>query len=216
MKKEKNIKNLENYEKLYEDIKIKFQNKEKENNQLKALLKIKDKEIINLKKRLKYGDENFSHINNNNNLNEISQKYLEDLIKIEIENIQKEQLLYRNKILTLENYELQYLAPKLTTGSNHTYQFSSSKIMDKNNNIDKIYLNMKYDLRSKNRMYNNKIINYKNNVVNNANNNENDNLNESLDNKYNTFSTFGGGGDNLILNGSFSKTLSKSKRKFEE
>ena len=75
---------------------------------------------------------------------------------------------------------------------------------------------MKYDLRSKNRMYNNKIINYKNNVVNNANNNENDNLNESLDNKYNTFSTFGGGGDNLILNGSFSKTLSKSKRKFEE
>ena len=119
MKKEKNIKNLENYEKLYEDLKIKFQNKEKENNQLKALLKIKDKEIINLKKRLKYGDENFSHINNNNNLNEISQNYIQDLIKIEIENIKKEKIMFWNKILTSENYELQYLAPKLTTGNNH-------------------------------------------------------------------------------------------------
>ena len=210
------MKIIENYEKLYEDLKIKYENKERENEQLKTLLKLRDKEIISLKKKIKSANNSIDGIYNNNNIHEISQKYLEDLIKIEIENIQKEQLLYRNKILTLENYELQYLAPKLTTGSNHTYQFSSSKIMDKNNNIDKIYLNMKYDLRSKNRMYNNKIINYKNNVVNNANNNENDNLNESLDNKYNTFSTFGGGGDNLILNGSFSKTLSKSKRKFEE
>ena len=210
------MKILENYEKLYEELKIKYENKEKENEQLKTLLKLRDKEIISLKKKIKSANNSIDGIYNNNNIHEISQKYLEDLIKIEIENIQKEQLLYRNKILTLENYELQYLAPKLTTGSNHTYQFSSSKIMDKNNNIDKIYLNMKYDVRPKNRMYSTKIINYKNNVVNNANNSENDNLNESLDNKYNTFSTFGGGGDNLILNGSFSKTLSKSKRKFEE
>ena len=212
MIKEKKMKILENYEKLYEELKIKYENKEKENEQLKTLLKLRDKEIISLKKKIKSANNSIDGIYNNNNIHEISQKYLEDLIKIEIENIQKEQLLYRNKILTLENYELQYLAPKLTTGSNHIFQFSSNKLSDKNmqNNIEKIYLSMKYDMRPKNKMNSNKMINFKKSNI------ENDSLNESLDNKYNTFSTFGGGGDNLILNGSFSKTLSKSKRKFEE
>ena len=212
MIKEKKMKILENYEKLYEELKIKYENKEKENEQLKTLLKLRDKEIISLKKKIKSANNSIDGIYNNNNIHEISQKYLEDLIKIEIENIQKEKLLYRNKILTLENYELQYLAPKLTTGSNHSYHFSSNKLSEQNmpNNIDKIYLSMKYDMRPKNKMNSNKIINFKKSNI------ENDSLNESLDNKYNTFSTFGGGGDNLILNVSFSKTLSKSKRKFNE
>ena len=209
MKKEKNLGVVENYKKLYEDLQIKYHYKEKENQQLKTLLKLRDKEIINLKKRLNCENEN---ININNNSNEISQNYIQDLIKLEIENIKKEQILYINKILTLENYELQYLAPKLTTGSNHSYHFSSNKLSEQNkpNNIDKIYLSMKYDMRPKNKMNSNKMINFKKSNI------ENDSLNESLDNKYNTFSTFGGGGENLILNGSFSKTLSKSKRKFNE
>ena len=212
MIREKKMKILENYEKLYEELKIKYENKEKENEQLKTLLKLRDKEIISLKKKIKSANNSIDGIYNNNNIHEISQKYLEDLIKIEIENIQKEKLLYRNKILTLENYELQYLAPKLTTGSNHSYQFSSNKLSDKNmqNNIEKIYLSMKYDMRPKNKMNSNKMINFKKSNI------ENDSLNESLDNKYNTFSTFGKGGDNLILNGSFSNALSKSKRKFNE
>ena len=212
MIKEKKMKILENYEKLYEELKIKYENKEKENEQLKTLLKLRDKEIISLKKKIKSANNSIDGIYNNNNIHEISQKYLEDLIKIEIENIQKEKLLYRNKILTLENYELQYLAPKLTTGSNHSYQFSSNKLSDINiqNNIDKIYLSMKYDMKPKSKMNSNKMINFtKSNI-------ENDSLNESLENKYNIFSTFGGGGENLIINGSFSKTLSKSKRKFNE
>ena len=214
---EKKMKILENYEKLYEELKIKYENKEKENEQLKTLLKLRDKEIISLKKKIKSANNSIDGIYNNNNIHEISQKYLEDLIKMEIENIQKEQLLYRNKILTLENYELQYLAPKLTTGSNHSYQFSSSKLTEKNNNIDKIYLSMKYDIRSKNKKHNNKIVDYKKEGVNNITNIENESLNESLDYKYNnTFSKFSGGEENLILNGSFSKTLTKSKRKFDE
>ena len=212
MIKEKKMKIIENYEKLYEELKIKYENKEKENEQLKTLLKLRDKEIISLKKKIKSANNSIDGgIYNNNNIHEISQKYLEDLIKMEIENIQKEKLLYRNKILTLENYELQYLAPKLTTGSNHNYQFSSNKLVnkDENNNIDNLYLSMKYDMRPKNKIYNN------NKILNNKNGNiENDNLNESLDYKYNTFSNFYGG-DNLILNGSFSKTLTKSKRKFD-
>ena len=214
MIKEKKMNILENYEKLYEDLKIKYENKEKENEQLKTLLKLRDKEIISLKKKIKSANNSIDGIYNNNNIHEISQKYIEELIKIEIENIQKEQLLYRNKILTLENYELQYLAPKLTTGSNHSYQFSSSKLVNKNfhnnNNIDKVYLSMKYDIKSKNKMYNNRLNKNNSNI-------ENDSLNESLDYKYNTFSSnFREGGDNLIFNGSFSKTLTKSKRKFDE
>ena len=215
MIKEKKMNILENYEKLYEDLKIKYENKEKENEQLKTLLKLRDKEIISLKKKIKSANNSIDGIYNNNNIHEISQKYIEELIKIEIENIQKEQLLYRNKILTLENYELQYLAPKLTTGSNHSYQFSSSKLVNKNfnnnnNNIDKVYLSMKYDIKSKNKMYNNRLNKNNSNI-------ENDSLNESLDYKYNTFSNnFREGGDNLIFNGSFSKTLTKSKRKFDE
>ena len=106
---------------------------------------------------------------------------------------------------------MQYLAPKLTTGSNHNYQFSSGKLMNKNlnNNIDKIYLSMKHDIRSKNKMYNSIKMNTKNN------NTENDSLNESVDYKYNTYSNLNGGDSNIILNGSFSKTLTKSKRKFD-
>jgi hypothetical protein len=211
MIKEKKMNILENYEKLYEDLKIKYENKEKENEQLKTLLKLRDKEIISLKKKIKSANNSIDGIYNNNNIHEISQKYIEELIKIEIENIQKEQLLYRNKILTLENYELQYLAPKLTTGSNHSYQFSSSKLVNKNfnnnnNNIDKVYLSMKYDIKSKNKMYNNRLNKNNSNI-------ENDSLNESLDYKYNTFSSNFREGDNLIFNGSFSKTLTKSKRK---
>ena len=102
---------------------------------------------------------------------------------------------------------LQYLAPKLTTGSNHSYQFSSSKLVNKNfnnnnNNIDKVYLSMKYDIKSKNKMYNNRLNKNNSNI-------ENDSLNESLDYKYNTFSSNFREGDNLIFNGSFSKTLTK-------
>ena len=206
MIKEK-MKILENYEKLYEELKIKYENKEKENEQLKTLLKLRDKEIISLKKKIKSANNSIDGLYNNNNIHEISQKYLEDLIKIEMENIKKEQLLYRNKILTLENYELQYLAPKLTTGSNHCYQFSSSKVSD--NNLDKIYLSKKYDT-SKSKLYNNLKINNKN-----KNDIENNSLNESLDFKYNTFSDFSNGVNNFILNGSFSKTLAKSKKKFK-
>ena len=215
MIKEQKMKNLDNYEKLYEELKIKYENKIKENEQLKTLLKLRDKEIISLKTKIKTAYNGADGINNNNYNNneyEVSKKYIEDLIKIEIENIQKEKLLYRNKVLTLENFELQYLAPKLTTGSNHNYQFSSSKFVNKNlnNNIDNIYLSMKHDIRSKNKMYNSIKMNNKNN------NTENDSLNESLDYKYNTFSNLNGGDNNIILNGSFSKTLTKSKRKFDE
>ena len=210
MIKEKKMKIIENYEKLYEDLKIKYENKERENEQLKTLLKLRDKEIISLKAKIKSANNGIiDEIYNNNNIHEISQKYLENLIKREIESIQKEQLLYRNKILTLENYELQYLAPKLTTGNNHNYQFSSNQLLNKNlneDNIDKIFLNMKNDIKSKKKIYNN----MKNN------NFDNDSLNESLDYKYSTFSTFKGGDNNLRLNGSFSKTLTRSKRRFND
>ena len=151
MKKENHLKIIENYEKLYEDMKNKYQNKEKENQQLKQLLKLRDKEIISLKKRLKNQNENINCININNNSNEINPKYIQELIKAEIENIQREQILYRNKILTLENYELQYLAPKLTTGNNHNYNFSSKNIINENinNNIGKIYYNINSDIKRK-------------------------------------------------------------------
>ena len=208
MIKEKKMKFLENYEKLYEDLKIKYESKEKENEHLKTLLKLRDKEIISLKKKIKSANNSMDIMYNNSNIHEISQKYLEDLIKLEIENIKKEQLLYRNKILTLENYELQYLAPKLTTGNNHNYQFSSSKLYDKS--IDKIYLSMKYDIKAKNKINNTNIINHKN-----KSNIENDSLNESFDYKYNTFTNFTDAKNNIILNGSFSKTLNRSKKKLE-
>ena len=205
------MKFIENYEKLYEELKIKYETKQKENEQLKTLLKLRDKEIISLKTKIKSVNNDIDGIYNNNNIHEINLKYLENLIKIEIENIQKEKLIYRNKILTLENYELQYLAPKLTTASNNCYQFSSGRIMNKtiNNNIDNNSSNMKHDMRAKNKMYNNLKKNNKNN------NSENDNLNEILDYKYNTFSTFNGI-NNIILNDSYRKTLTKTKRKFDE
>ena len=152
MKKENRMKNIENYEKLYEDLKIRYQYKDKENQQLKALVKSKDKEIMSLKKKIKLKSDNINY-NNSNNLNEISQKYIADLIKVEIENIQNEQLLYRNKILTIETYELQYLAPKLTTGNNHNFQFSSHQLIKKefDNNVENIYYNINSEIKTKNR-----------------------------------------------------------------
>ena len=80
-KRKKMRKNIENYEKLYEDLKIRYQYKDKENQQLKALVKSKDKEIMSLKKKIKLKSDNINY-NNSNNLNEISQKYIADLIKL--------------------------------------------------------------------------------------------------------------------------------------
>ena len=207
MIKEKKMQLLENYEKLYEELKIKYENKEKENEQLKTLLKLRDKEIISLRKKIKSANNSIDGLYNNNNIHEINKKFLENLIKIEIENILKEQLLFRNKILTLENYELQYLAPKLTTGSNHSYQLSSSKLSDKN--LDNLYLRKKFDIRTKSKFYNNMKINNKNKDYL-----ENNCIKDDF--KYNTFSDFSNGVNNLILNGSYSKTLTKSKRKFND
>jgi glycerol-3-phosphate dehydrogenase len=125
---------IEHYEKLYEELKKKYENKEKENEQLKTLLKLRDKEIISLKTKIKSLNNNSDSKKENspnNNNHEISKAYLENLIKNEMENIKKDLLLYRNKILTLENYELQYLAPKLTTGSNNNnYQYSSKRFLN--------------------------------------------------------------------------------------
>ena len=202
MKKESNLKFFENYEKLYEELKIKYQYKEKENQQLKALLKLRDKEIINLKRRLKNEDENVNYINTNNNFKEISQKYIQDLINAEVENIQKEQLIYRNKILTLENYELQYLAPKLTTGSNHNYHFSiNNLISEKENNIDNLYYNMKYETKGKNAMGSDKKRVLRKNR-----------FNSNLDNRYNILRAIDNEEDSF-LKGSSSKLTTRVKQK---
>ena len=201
MKKENKFKLLENYEKLYEELKIKYQYKEKENQQLKALLKLRDKEIINLKKRLKNEDENINYINTNNNFNEINQKYIQDLIKAEVENIQKEQIIYRNKILTSENYELQYLAPKLTTGSNHNFHFSSNNIRNNNeDNIDKLYYNMKYENKEKIKFGSDKKRILKKN-----------HFNDSLDYKYNAFASLEN--DDSFIKGSSNKLTTRIKKK---
>ena len=201
MKKENHLKIIENYEKLYEEMKIKYQNKEKENQQLKQLLKLRDKEIITLKKRLKNQNENINCININNNSNEINPKYIQELIKAEIENIQKEQILYRNKILTLENFELQYLAPKLTTGNNHNYNFSSKNLINENinNNIGKIYYNINSDIKRK------KIINSdkKRKLCKKQ-------LNGSQEFKYNIIESFENE-DNSFFKNSFNKIVKKSK-----
>ena len=202
MKKEIKFKLLENYEKLYEELKIKYQYKEKENQQLKALLKLRDKELINLKKRLKSEDENINYINTNNNFNEISQKYIQDLINAEVENIQKEQIIYRNKILTLENYELQFLAPKLTTGSNHNFHFSSSNIRNDNeDNIDKLYYKMKFQKKEKNNKFNSD----KKRIL------KKNHFNNSLDYKYKTFAALEN--DDSFIKGSSNKLTSRIKKK---
>lgn len=152
----------EDYKQLYKELKKKYENKEKENEHLKTILKLRDKEIISLKSQLKSNlnnskdstinntTDNVSHSHrykqkikhNNDTINEISKNYIEELLIREIQNIQKEQLLFRNKILTLENYELQILAPKLTTGSTNLH-FSTKKIKNtpmKNvsNSVEKI------------------------------------------------------------------------------
>ena len=204
MKKEKNLKIIENYKKLYEDLKIKYQYKEKENQQLKTLLKLRDKEIIRLKKRLNNENENINLINTNNNYNEISQNYIQDLIKAELENIKTEQIIYRNKILTLENYELQYLAPKLTTGSNHNYNFASHKLINSriNNNIDKLYYNMKSSKKG-----NNKADSKRKRII------DKNFFNGSIDYKNKDIETLGDE-DRTFLNNSFNKIISKSKQAF--
>ena len=202
MKKEIHNKIIENYEKLYEDLKTKYLYKEKENQQLREILKLREKEIINLKRRLKY--ENINYINEKNSLNEVNHKYIQDLIKAEIENIQREQILYRNKILTLENYELQYLAPKLTTGNNHNYNFASHKLINSriNNDIDKLYYNMKYTKKGKNKANSNRKRIIDKNFLNGSIDHKNKDI-EPLGDESKTF-----------LNSSFNKIISKSKQAF--
>ena len=204
---------IEHYEKLYEELKKKYENKEKENEQLKTLLKLRDKEIISLKTKIKSlnnnGENKKENFPNNNN-HEISKAYLENLIKNEMENIKKDLLLYRNKILTLENYELQYLAPKLTTGSNNnSYQYSSNSFLNKsvnfNNDVDKLYLNMKQNKRNKAKLYHS--------ITKTDVNLDSDAFNSELNNidNMNTY----GLGENIIMNDSFRKTLTKSKRHYD-
>ena len=197
MKNGKNIKIVENYSKLYEDLKKKYQYKEKENQQLKALLKQRDKEIISLKKKLKYDDENINSINKNKNCDEISQRYIQDLIKDEIENIKREQIYYRNKILTIENYELQYLAPKLMTASNHNFNFSSYKLNDK---VKKEYFCMKNEMKE----------NYKVNSDKKRKINKN-NIYLDLDYKYKTIDK-SYNEDKHLLNESYNKIMKPTKR----
>jgi hypothetical protein len=204
---------IEHYEKLYEELKKKYENKEKENEQLKTLLKLRDKEIISLKAKIKSLNNNTDSKKENfpnNNSHEISKTYLENLIKNEMENIKKDLLLYRNKILTLENYELQYLAPKLTTGSNNNnYQYSSNKFLNKsvnfNNDVDKLYLSMKQNKRNKTKLYHS--------ITKTDVNLESDDFNSEFNNidNLNTY----GLGENFIMNDSFRKTLTKSKRNYD-
>ena len=204
---------VEHYEKLYEELKKKYENKEKENEQLKTLLKLRDKEIISLKTKIKSLNSNIENKNDNcanNNNYEISKTYLENLIKNEMENIKKDLLLYRNKILTLENYELQYLAPKLTTGSNNNnYQYSSNRMLNKsvnfNNDIDRFYLNMKQNKRNKTKLCHS--------ITKTDVNLENDSFNAQYNNMDN-MNTYGLG-ENIIMNDSFRKTLTKSKRHYD-
>ena len=204
---------IEHYEKLYEELKKKYENKEKENEQLKTLLKLRDKEIISLKTKIKSLNNNSDckkeNFPNNNN-HEISKAYLENLIKNEMENIKKDLLLYRNKILTLENYELQYLAPKLTTGSNNNnYQYSSKRFLNKsinfNNDVDKLYLNMKQNKRNKTKLYHS--------ITKTDVNLDNDAFDSEFNNVDN-MNTYGLG-ENIIMNDSFRKTLTKSKRHYD-
>ena len=98
---------------------------------------------------------------------------------------------------------MQFLAPKLTTGSNHNYQLSSNKLIT--NNIDTIYSNMKSAGMKKSKRQ-----------IKMNHKNCNNSLNENMDSKYRTSTSFGGDDNNYILNGSFSKTMTKSKRKFDD
>ena len=204
---------IEHYEKLYEELKKKYENKEKENEQLKTLLKLRDKEIISLKTKIKSLNNNSDckkeNFPNNNN-HEISKAYLENLIKNEMENIKKDLLLYRNKILTLENYELQYLAPKLTTGSNNNnYQYSSKRFLNKsinfNNDVDKLYLNMKQNKRNKTKLYHS---------ITKTDVNLDSDAFDSEFNNVDNMNTYGLG-ENIIMNDSFRKTLTKSKKHYD-
>jgi hypothetical protein len=204
---------IEHYEKLYEELKKKYENKEKENEQLKTLLKLRDKEIISLKTKIKSLNNNSDSKKENspnNNNHEISKTYLENLIKNEMENIKKDLLLYRNKILTLENYELQYLAPKLTTGSNNNnYQYSSKRFLNKsinfNNDVDKLYLNMKQNKRNKTKLYHS---------ITKTDVNLDSDAFDSEFNNVDNMNTYGLG-ENIIMNDSFRKTLTKSKRHYD-
>ena len=209
MKKNSNKLSSNNYQQLYEELQEKYLDKEKENKHLKVLLKLRDKEIISLKCKIKNIDNNnedskknnYSNTSSINNSNrEISTKYLEYLIKTEIENIQKEQISFRNKILTLENYELQFLAPKLTTANSKGYHFSSGNLLNNslNKSIDGIYLNVKKNdkLKPNYNNRNNRLHKPKRNNINNYHGI----FNESTD-----FDN-----DNIFsVNASFNKTLSK-------
>ena len=204
---------IEHYEKLYEELKKKYENKEKENEQLKTLLKLRDKEIISLKTKIKSLNNNSDSKKENspnNNNHEISKAYLENLIKNEMENIKKDLLLYRNKILTLENYELQYLAPKLTTGSNNNnYQYSSNRFLNKsinfNNDVDKLYLNMKQNKGNKSKLYHS---------ITKTDVNLDSDAFDSEFNNVDNMNTYGLG-ENIIMNDSFRKTLTKSKKHYD-
>ena len=204
---------IEHYEKLYEELKKKYENKEKENEQLKTLLKLRDKEIISLKTKIKSLNNNSDSKKENspnNNNHEISKAYLENLIKNEMENIKKDLLLYRNKILTLENYELQYLAPKLTTGSNNNnYQYSSNRFLNKsinfNNDVDKLYLNMKQNKGNKSKLYHS---------ITKTDVNLDSDAFDSEFNNVDNMNTYGLG-ENIIMNDSFRKSLTKSKRHYD-
>ena len=116
-----------------------------------------------------------------------------------MENVKKDLLLYRNKILTLENYELQYLAPKLTTGSNNnTYQYSSNRFSNKS-------VNMKQNKRNKAKLYHS--------ITKTDVNLDSDTFISEFNNidNMNTY----GLGENIIMNDSFRKTLTKSKRHYD-
>ena len=116
-----------------------------------------------------------------------------------MENIKKDLLLYRNKILTLENYELQYLAPKLTSNR------FLNKSVNFNNDVDKLYLNMKQNKRNKAKLYHS--------ITKTDVNLDSDAFNSELNNidNMNTY----GLGENIIMNDSFRKTLTKSKRRYD-
>ena len=212
MKKNSNKSSTDNYQQLYIELQEKYIEKEKENKHLKVLLKLRDKEIISLKCKIKNIDNNNEENSNKKNYNysasstnninqEISKKYLEYLIKTEIENIQKEQILFRNNSLTLENYELQFLAPKLTTANSKGYHFSSGNLLKDclNKSIDGIYLNVKKNDKLKSNFNN------RNSRLHKAKRNQIINyhgiLNESTD--------FDGNDNIFTVNASFNKTLNK-------
>ena len=102
----------------------------------------------------------------------------------------------------MENYELQYLSPKLTTGSNHNFHFSSSNIRNDNeDNIDKLYYKMKFQKTEKNNKFNSD----KKRIL------KKNHFNNSLDYKYKSFAALEN--DNSFIKGSSNKLTSRIKKK---